>query len=256
MHATHQKGLFLNLPGEGRIPVWRGRSFDQYDPHGRGPAGYGDWNAILDFVQEKRARARVFKGVFSSDALADPATHPIQQARIAFRDVTNSRSSRTVIACLIPPRTPLTNTVPYLLFSSWGAPARSAVLGVLNSLPFDWQARRYVELHLNFFILNMLCFPHWEDTDWRRIGELAARLSCVDERFAAFAEEAGVEYGPLTDDARDAMRAETDALVAHGYGLTADELRFIFTDFTERAVPPAYRDRVMAAFEALESDAI
>ena len=183
--------------------------------------------------------------------LADPATHPVNQARIAFRDVTNRTNSRTVIACLVPPRTPLTNKAPYLLFSGWGVLERASVLGVLNSLPFDWLARRYVETNLNFFILDMLCFPRWEETAWQRVGELAARLSCVDERFAGFATEAGVEYGSLGDDERAAMRAEVDALVAQGYGLAADEVRFVFEDFTEDAVTPAYRERVMTAFEAM-----
>ena len=75
------------------------------------------------------------------------------------------------------------------------------------------------------------------------------RLSCVDERFADFAAEAGVEYGPLTDAQRSVMRAEIDALVAHAYDLTEDELRFIFTDFTENAVTPAYRRLVLEKFE-------
>ena len=47
------------------------------------------------------------------------------------------------------------------------------------------------------------------------------------------------------------MRAETDALVAHAYGLTADELRFVFTDFTVKAVPQTYRDQVLEKFEGL-----
>ena len=42
-----------------------------------------------------------------------------------------------------------------------------------------------------------------------------------------------------------------DALVAHSYGLTGDELRFIFTDFTENAVSPAYREKVLEWFERL-----
>ena len=95
----------------------------------------------------------------------------------------------------------------------------------------------------------MLCFPQWETTDWERIGTLAARLSCVDERFAEFAAEAGVEYGPLTEAERADLRAEIDALVARAYGLTADELRFIFTDFTENAVSPAYRSLVLDQFQ-------
>ena len=96
-----------------------------------------------------------------------------------------------------------------------------------------------------------MTFPPLDNTPWKRIGELAARLSCVDERFAEFAAEVGVECGPLTDAQRNDMRAEIDALVARAYGLTIDELRFIFTDFTENAVSPAYRRLVLEKFEGL-----
>lgn len=121
----------------------------------------------------------------------------------------------------------------------------------MNSLAFDWLSRRYVELHLNFYVLNMLCFPPQDNTPWVRIGELAARLSCVDERFAEFAAETSLECEPLTDAQRHNLRAEIDALVARAYDLTEDELRFIFTDFTENAVPPAYRQQVLEKFERL-----
>ena len=49
------------------------------------------------------------------------------------------------------------------------------------------------------------------------------------------------------------MRAEIDALVARAYGLTEDELSFIFTDFTENAVSPAYRHLVVEKFKAVEA---
>ena len=128
---------------------------------------------------------------------------------------------------------------------------QASVLGILNSTPFDWIARRYVETNLNYFILDMLTFPPPDNTPWERIGRLAARLSCVDERFADFAAAAGVEYGDLTPAQRNDMRAESDALVAHAYDLTADELRFIFTDFTENAVPQVYRNLVLEKFDGL-----
>jgi len=41
-----------------------------------------------------------------------------------------------------------------------------------------------------------------------------------------------------------------DALVAHAYGLSEADLRVIFRDFTERAVPPAYRERVVEHYRA------
>ena len=96
-----------------------------------------------------------------------------------------------------------------------------------------------------------MAFPPPGNTPWERIGTLAARLSCVDDRFAEFAAEAGVEYGPLPNAQRNGMRAEVDALVARAYGLTKDELRFIFTDFTQNAVSPAYRLQVLEKFEEL-----
>ena len=83
-------------------------------------------------------------------------------------------------------------------------------------------------------------------------GSWLTRLSSVDERFAEFAAEAGVKV--RVADRRPAQRharSEIDALVARAYDLTEDELRFIFTDFTENAVSPAYRQLVLEKFEKL-----
>ena len=252
LHATQQKHLFRHPPGGRRVPVWKGESFDQYDPHGDGVAGYSVWDEVMEYVQGRRQRSRVFKTIFPASVLADPDSHPARRSRVAFRDVTNRTNSRTVIASMVPPRTPLTNTSPYLIFQGWSPLSEAAVLGVMNSLPFDWLARRYIETHLNFFILEMLCFPEWRATNWQRIGSLAARLSSVDQRFFDFADDVGVDHGVLADGERGSMRAEIDALVAQGYGLTADELAFVFTDFTEDAVSSSYRARVLQKFEELQ----
>ena len=251
LHEAQQRGLFTHPPGEGRIPVWKGRSFDQYDPHGREPVGYAMWDETLSFVHQKRRRSPVFRRMFPADFLASSDTHPIHRCRIAFRDATRGTDSRTVRACLVPPCTPLTDTAPYLVFMGWGSLAQANVIGVMNSAPFDWLSRRYVEQHLKYFILNPLTFPPLASIPWERIGRLATRLSCPDERFAGFAAEAGVEYGPLTDAERSDMRVEIDALVARAYDLTVDELRFIFTDFTESAISMAYRELVIEKFEGL-----
>jgi hypothetical protein len=120
----------------------------------------------------------------------------------------------------------------------------------MDSLPFDWQARRLVETNLNYFILNLLCFPP-NESRVEEIAGRAARLSCPDDRFAEFAKEAGVKHGPLLSSDRQRLRAEIDALVAHAYGLSADDLRFVFEDFTMGAVPPTHRSLVIECFEEL-----
>ena len=74
----------------------------------------------------------------------------------------------------------LTNKAPYLAFVA-GNPSviRPRASGIMNSLPFDWQARRYIELNVNFFLLEGLCMPDLEDCDFNAVSEAAARLSAV-----------------------------------------------------------------------------
>ena len=251
LHEAHQRPLFTHPAGNGRIPVWKGRCFDRYNPHGRNPAGFGDEREILEFLQTKRLNSRLFQHRFPKDVLEDPTTLPVHSARVAFRDASRATDTLTVRCCLIPPDTPLTHKAPYFLASEWSPISQTYLLAIMSSTPFDWLARRYVETNLTYFILNSLTFPSPDNTPWGRIGGLAARLSCLDERFAEFAVEAGVECGPLTEAERNDMRAEIDAQVANAYGLTEDELRFVFTDFTENAVSPAYRQLVLEKFERL-----
>lgn len=245
MNETSDKKLFSHRDG---LPVWKGRSFDQYDPRGEEPAGYARLGELEKYLQQKRESSRSqFRKYFSAEYIRNTRSLPLHDGRIVFRDVTNRTNSRTVIACLIPPDTGLANSAPYLVFPIGNPLAQAFVLSVMNSLSFDWQARRFVEMHVNFFVLNMLCFPAIENTPWERIGRLAARLSCVDERFIEFARAAGVEAGPLKEG-RNSVMAEIDALVAHAYGLDEADLYTIFGDFTERAVPTAYREQVVVQF--------
>ena len=248
IHETNDRDIFRYSTG---TAVWKGRSFHPYDPHGQDPAGYADWDEVLSWLHQRRKRSRTLKYMFSSDDLNNPLSHPVNHARIAFHDVTNSVDYDTVVAALVPPRTPLTNKAPYIAFAGFGVLHQGYVLGILNSLPFDWQARRYVKLNLSFYILNMLCFPRWEDTPWQEIGILAARLSCVDQRYSEFAVQAGVKFGQMSDALRESHRAEIDALVARAYGMTGDELRFIFTDYPANAISLAYREQVLEKFERL-----
>ena len=245
LHSALQRDLFTNPPGVGRIPVLKGQSLHQYKPDWGEPAGYGKLTEIENFLL----------GKYSANPIC---LDGYQQGRVVFRRLTRSTDSRTTIACLVPPKTPLTDAIACVAFASrndrkevWKPLEKTYVLGILNSLPFDWLARRYVETTFNHFIMNAMSFPEFGDTDWQRIGALAARLSCIDSRFVEFAKKAGVEYDPLTDTESNDIRAEIDALVTHAYCLSTEELCFIFTDFTENAVSPAYRELVLEKYKNL-----
>jgi hypothetical protein len=242
-HETDDKVFWRDATGGWRL--WKGESFDQYDPNGAGERRCPPSEAALEKARKPSPGkdSLVAKTVSRADRAAAVAAE-LGRARLAFRDVTNRTNSRTVIACLVPPQTFLTNTAPYLAFAEGGDRARAAALAVLNSLAFDWQARRFVETHLNFFVLEGLRAPVLDGETYEAIATAAARLSCPDERFADFAAATGIEVGPLTPDQRDALRAEIDARVAHAWKLDAADLETIFADFTLDAVPEPYRRRV------------
>ena len=247
LHETQQKRLFQHSTG---LEVWKGRCFRAYDPHGNDPAGFANKDEITQWLSDRRRASKKQSSLYTTGELDDHGTLPFRSARVAYRDVTNSVDYDTVIACLIPPMVPLTNKAPYVA-SRWKPLAVAFMLGVFNSVGFDWQARRYVSLNLNHFILEMLRFPRADQTPWQRIGELAARLSCVDDRFADFAKEAGVECGPQPGSVRDDQRAEIDALVAHAYGLTKDETAFLFEDYPAGAYTAEFKELVMAKYDAV-----
>ena len=204
----------------------------------------------LELLQRKRVRGDVWAGS-PKQILTDPETLPPNRCSLLFRDVTNRTNSRTSIACLVAPERFAHNKAPTLIRIG-GTERDSALrLAVMCSLPFDWAARRRVEINMNFFILNGLPVPRVGPGDALadRAIELAARLACVDRQFAPFAEACGVPTGSLADeDARDDAIAELDALVAAMYGLDSSNLEVIFEDFTLDAVPLERRNAVRRHF--------
>ena len=247
LDETQQKRLFRHSEG---LEVWKGRSFRAYEPHGNDPAGHADEDEVTHWLLDRRRGSKDLKKLYTESELDEIETLPFKGARVAYRDVTNSIDYDTVIACLVPPKVPLTNKAPYVA-CRWSPGAVAFMLGVFNSVAFDWQARRYVSLGLSHFILKMLRFPCADGTPWQRIGELAARLSCVDDRFADFAEEVGIECGRQSEVERADQRAEIDALVAHAYGLTKDETAFLFDDYPSGAYSDEFKELVMAKYDTV-----
>lgn len=243
LHETNDRRLWQDATS-GR-PLWKGESFDQYDPHGSESRLCPDNDAVRKKVEKPRPGAgSVLAAEVPLATRRKAVVDEVERARVVFRDVTQKANSRTVLACLLPPKLFLANSAPYLAFVSGADKERAVCLAIMNSLPFDWQARRFVEIHVNFFILEGLIVPDLNDDDADAIAECAARLSCVDERFTDFASTFGLDPGPLPEDERERLRVEIDALVAHAWGLTSDDLDVLFRDFTLNAVSTEYRRKL------------
>ena len=248
LHETADKRFWRGKThGE---PLWKGESFDQYDPNGSGERWCPTTEDLLKKVRKPRPG---LKSLLASEvpiaSRRKAVLTELDRARVTFRDVARSTDSRTIRACLVPAGVLLTNKAPYLAFVNAGPRDQASCLGIMNSLPFDWQARRFIEINVNFFLLEGLHLPSLDATDVDAISQAAARLSAVDDRFADFAAATGVACGPLDPSERIRLRVDIDARVARAWKLTAADLGVIFRDFTEDAVTPAYR---MALVERLE----
>jgi hypothetical protein len=238
LHATNDKRhLILSVDSnEGVWPVYKGASFDIWNPDTGDYYAWADPEYIMSVLQEKRRRARSAFHGFRPEWIADPATLPCRFPRIAFRDVTNRTNQRTVLAALVPPEVVITNQAPFLLWPKGDERDQAYLLGVLCSIPLDWYARRFVETHVNYHVFNPFPIPRLggDDASRRRIEEIAGRLAAVDDRYASWADAVGVPVGCVTDEAEKAdLVAELDAAVARAYGLDEADVREIFETFHE-----------------------
>jgi hypothetical protein len=222
----------------GRWPVLGGASFNLWDPDAGEPYAWADPDKVISKLQAKRLnqirlRSSAFYGMDQKWA-RNPDTLPCHYPRIVFRDVTNATNTRTCIASLLPGDRVLVNQAPYLLRVGGTESDEAFLLGVLSSIPLDWYARRYVELHLNFQILNGLPIPNPLPTDLTRLRviEIAGRLAAKDERFENWATAVGVPVGSVTSaDQQSHLEAELDALIAHLYGLNRSQIEHVFETF-------------------------
>ncbi len=240
LHATAQKPL-MDLESEecpdGFWPVYKGESFNLWMPDTGTYYAWADPEPTLHWIQSKRHRARKNSrsphSEFSLEHLENMETLPCYAPRVAFRDASRATDSRTLRVALVPPEVFIANQAPYLLWPSGDELDQAFLIGMLSSIPLDWYARRFVENHVNFFILNPFPIPRpkRDSTLWQRVVHLSGRLACPDERFAVWAETVGVQCGPLVADEKEDMISELDAVVSHLYGLEEQQVVHLFETF-------------------------
>ena len=222
---------------EGFWPVYKGASFDLWNPDTGTYYAWADPKRMRAHLQGKRRRAnkRSAFAEFDAEWRLRLQTTPAFRTRIAFRDVARATDRRTFRACLLPPRVFLTNAAPYFLWPRGDESDEALLLGLLSSLPLDWYARRFVETNVNFFVLNPFPVPRPAgDSPLRqRVIALAGRLATPDDRFAEWARRIGVACGPMDPDEKQDHIRELDAAVAHCYGLAEAQLVHIFETFHE-----------------------
>ena len=174
---------------------------------------------------------------------------------LAFRDITNPTNERTGIFTLIP-YSAVGNNAPIILFEKMSDIFICCLFANLVSIPFDFVVRQKVGwTHMNFYILEQL--PLFCPTNYNEnlIGFVVPKI--IELTYTAwdlkpFAEDVLEEIdpekwnewfpkNPLVDgipqpfkwdeERRLQLRCELDAVYAHLYGISKDDLDYILGTF-------------------------
>jgi hypothetical protein len=172
---------------------------------------------------------------------------------IVYRFPSSAENSRTLIATVLPECGVLYSTGyahGIAILSDASTIDILALLGVMNSVPVDWWARRLVDRHVTASIVRALPLPNWDEATRKDVGELVAGILQLN----GITKIAGPRSIP--DPGRvdiEASLSRIDALVANGLGVSPNELRAMFDDFTESeaVVSSSRRARTLESLEMM-----
>ena len=242
---TNDSHLFKTEPGEGRLPLYEGKMFHQYNCR---------WGEPKYWLIENEARGDLLKNEKDIGQLLD-----YQHYRLAFRDIAASTNERAMIMTILPPNVfcPHTVSLEKVSESKLTHSNRLFVLAIMNSFALDYLIRQRMTSHLSFYIIYNLPIPRLTQSDdiFFPIVQRAAKLICTSPEFDDLAKEI---FGPeataatigLTDPVeRAACRAQLDGIIAHLYRLTQEEFAHILTTFP--IVKQEVKDAALAEYRAL-----
>jgi hypothetical protein len=136
----------------------------------------------------------------------------------------------------------------------------ACLCGLFNSFVLDYVIRRKISVDITMFQVRQLPVPRLTE-DWphcRAIARRVARLVCLGSAFDALRRQLlESEDAPVLSlerrRARQQLRNEIDAIVAHLYGLSVSDLRYLlFAPHSFPLVSHTVKEGVLRAFAAVE----
>jgi len=221
-HMTDDSFRFRNEAGPGRLPLFTGKMFHQFQAT-EGHSGY--------WIEESEGRSALLKGE------PDVGQHMDYMGyRWLHRRIARNTDSRTLITTIAPPKvfTEMNSTTLNVAATGMNYIEMCYWCAISNSFVLDWMLRQSVTTTINMFFLYQLPVPRLRSGDRQcdSLAKRAARLICTTPEFDALAREVGLEHHqPLNTLERAHLRAELDGLVAHLYGLNEAEFAHVLGSF-------------------------
>jgi len=213
---TNNRTLF-NTAGVG-LPLYEGKMIHQFTAY-HGQPQY--------WVKEEKGAEKLAR---------TPETNWYKSFRAAFREIARTTDERTTIATMLPPNTFAGHT---LWVGHTSEPKNILFyVSVINSFCLDWLVRFLGGTHVTLFLMKQLPMPRLTagHPTFDALVSAAARLTCTTDAYAALWEQVTgaawtAESGVVEKSARQALRDEIDAQVAHLFGLSWPEFEHILRTF-------------------------
>lgn len=251
-HMTDDSNLF-NTRSDG-WPLWEGKMIYQFTCDYAQPRYWVEQNVGLT---ELTRRAELENYHPSDEWFAPEPKLGCENFRLVYRKVARNTDEMTLIVAILPVHNFIGNSVDEFIQWTFLAEPTSdwlenfdeshklLLLGLLNSLVLNFLIRQKISANLSAYLLKQLPVPRLLASHLvsQALVPLAARLTCVDERFAPL-WEALAEQHPESMDAmwapedavrepseRAQVRAEIDARGADLYGLSEEDFAYILSTF-------------------------
>ena len=255
--GAEQKGnVFITTNGVEYVPLYEGKMIWQYNHH------FGTWpidtdirpNAIPSPTSDEWSdpNSCIFpwywiplENVESSFRKEDAEGNTVWEWKhnwqLGIRKVSNATNERTCILSLMPRNVGVGESIHYVN-PSQSALHSALLLGMLNSLPFDYIVRQKMggSNMSNYIIAQLPVLSPEEIHSSGYERDIVERVACLcwfnhdldgwmDELRSDCSDEYNLPNEPLiwNENQRAVWLAELDAIFAHLYGLTTDELRYI-----------------------------
>jgi hypothetical protein len=253
VHLTAHASDIHRRPAQGRIPIYEGKFFEQYD--GRF-AGYTGVSQVERYAPKARARtipieakadpllvpeSRFFIDAAAWDALTARHREPFS---LFWRNTTSASNRRTVIATILP-HLPTIQSIQLVQLPGRPLQDLARLLAVMNSRVFDYMVRRKLNgIDLTATVIRQIPVPpsaRWEERirfqgERASLGHHVDRRVCAllrdDARLAGFCAGLSSEPAARPDERRDRQR-ELDLLIAWAYAIAPAQLRSMCRDFGE-----------------------
>jgi hypothetical protein len=240
----------------GVLPCLESKSIQQFTANWEG-AETGGWDPV------PRSGFPLTQSAKTAAQKANQVSKRCRFFRVSARETCGSpyTNERSAVLALVPPGYTAFHSA--LIEASPEARANSTallVVGFANSFCVDGYLRKQVGAHLSLFLLSSLPMP---ELPRAFIAHSALRLSCNHGGYLPlWREQLGAEWRepegkrprfPVleSDDARWAVRAAIDAVVADAYRLDRAQYEHVLASFSHRSYPDAPR-RCLEAYDEMK----